>query len=309
MNAYEALHSLTKQERKAMARDYAKVPIAWLYGMHGKPWYEQERRLLLIADAMDGGCEEQSRAAIAKLDEVTRDYAARFGKESAGRYGSIREDTVGSFINASYGAFGDRRVLWHRFATWVALRSITSHPKYKAVRASYQHIAALSLGFPTITAARNSGHDLSPNRAIYRQVQRSIRAFRDVGLVLVWRTKGYRDNWYSYLLSNPEQAYQIAAQRAHEKASRQAAQKLIQRQASEPLVITQTAAVAIYSDVEPIGWHDTALRQIPTGVRITATERIGNREYVMLTRCNATQQKTARAKLHTVVGNHVRCGT
>ena len=300
MNTYEALHMLTKPARKKMAAEYVSIPIAWLYDAHGSE--QQHQRLQLIVSALD-----KDSNALAQLDRVTHDYVSRFGSKL--RYGSIRRDTLATLTNGSHEVFGSRRVAWHRFASWVALRAITSHAKYKAVRASYQHIAALSLGFPTITAAINSGYDLSPNRAIYRRVQRSVSAFRTARMVLAWQQKGYRANWYSYLLSDPNAAYEIASQRAHDKANRQHTQKLIRRAASVPITITQTAAVAIYNDVQSMGWHDTALRQIPVGVHVTATERIGNREYVMLTRCNATDLTTVRARLHAVIGKHVQSGT
>jgi hypothetical protein len=299
-NTYEALHKLTRSERKKMAADYVNIPIAWLFDMHGKTWEEQHQRLQLIVSALD-----KDINALAQLDKLTSMYALRFGDKL--RYGSIRRDTVDSFIG-SYGAFGSQRVQWQRFATWVALRAITNHPKYKALRASYRHIAALSLGYPTIQDAVDDEYDLSPNRAIYRQVQRGIRAFKNVGLVLVWKQKGYRSNWYSYLLSDPKMAYEIASQRAEKEANKRETQKQIQKEVNKPTVIDQTIAEAIYNDVLSMGWHDTALRQIPVGVPVTATERIGNRQYVMLTRCNATDLTTQRARLHAVVGKYVRTG-
>jgi hypothetical protein len=284
-----------------MAADYVSIPIAWLYDAHGSE--QQHQRLQLIVSALD-----KDSNALAQLDKLTSIYALRFREPL--RYGSIRRDTLNSIIG-SYGAFGSPNrpsVQWQRFATWVALRAITSHPKYKALRASYQHIAALSLGYPRIKDALDDEYDLSPNRAIYRQVQRAIRAFKDVGLVLVWKQKGYRTNWYSYLLSDPKMAYEIASQRAQKEAIKRETQKQIQKDANRPTEIDETIAEAIYNDVQGFGWHDTELRQIPLGVPVTATERIGNRQYVMLTRCNATDLTTQRARLHAVVGKYVRTG-
>lgn len=298
-NVYAMLHTLTKPARKRMAANYVSIPIAWLWDAQGR----ELERLDTIQRAL-----RKDSAALAWLDAHTHRWQSLHGARI--RYGSIQRDMLATLCNGSHDVFGSRRVAWHRFATWVALRAITSHPKHLATRASYQHIAALAMGYPTCAAAQRDGVDLTPHHSHYRRVQRSVAAFRTANMVLVWQQKGYRANWYSYLVSNREHAHAIAKQQATDKLNRQTLRKLIADTATTPLTISTTAAIGIYNEVQDFGWHDTALRAIPTGSHIMATERVGGRTYVRLSRCNATELQQQRSRLHAVIAHHVQsCGT
>lgn len=291
--AASLLHTLTKPARKRMADNYVSIPIPWLWDVQGR----ELERLDIIQRAL-----RKDSAALAWLDALTYRWQSLHGARI--RYGSIQRDMLTTLCNGSHDVFGSRRVAWHRFATWVALRAITSHPKHLATRASYQHIAALSMGYPTCAAAQRDGVDLTAQHSHYRRVQRSVAAFRTAGMVLVWQQKGYRTNWYSYLVTNPEHAHGIAKQQAEDKRNRQTLRKLIADTTGAPLTISTTAAIGIYNEVQDFGWHDTALRAIPTGAHITTTERVGGRTYVRLSRCNATELERERSRLHAIIGRY-----
>ena len=307
-SAADILRRMTKpkegKEGKAhKAAAYFAVHIAWLDCADA----DRTRRLAQIQRAARG-----EATAAAELAKVTEAWQARHGRRT--RFAGVLKSHIDTIGNGCHEVWGDRRTAWHRFASYVALRAVTSRSDRAATRASYAQIAALALGFPTIAAAMEAGHDLTPNRAMYRRTQRAVRACAAAGLVMQWRQKGFRSCWYSYRVSTPDVPRAIAEQQAANKRNLRAVRELIAETATPPRRIEPSQAAAIYTDVRALGWHDVDLITLPResyAHAVTATERIGGRQYVRLTRGTATEFQTARAGLHNAIGRHVlsRCGT
>jgi hypothetical protein len=302
--AYNLLHELTKPMRKGFAKHYTSVSIAWLDCAAG----DEHQRLALIQRAA-----RKDSQALAALDAITAQWEAKHGKRA--RYGSIPLAALDAVGNGAHEVFGNRRSSWQRFATYVALRAVTSHRKYQVMRASYAQIGALSLGFPTIAAAVAAGVDMSAQHSIYRKVQRSIRAFARAGMVLQWQQQGYRTCFYSYRISDATAMQGISAELASNKRNIRMVRELIADVSNQPnAVIAADDAATVYSQVKALGWHDTALLDIPQSAvagLVTATERIAGRKYVRLSRCSATELQHSRNQLHSIVGRYVlsRSGT
>ena len=287
----------------AKAARYVRVPIAWLHGVSHDSRPQQIQRIATIQEAVRG-----NEHALAKLNEITTSWERVHKRRT--RYGSVAIDHIEALGNGTHDVWGDKRTAWARFATYVALRALTSHPKRHAVRASYAQIAALAHGVPKIAIAEAIGIDLAPHHATYRRTQRAIKAFTDSRLVLQWRQAGYRTAFYSYRINSPEIAKAIAADLARAKVERRKGRMMLDAvRAFER--ITDEQAERIEADVSPHGWHDAALTGL-SAEQIEALakdrQRIGGRTYVMLTRTNDTDRRRARSKLIEAVGRHTMHG-
>lgn len=301
--AADVLRRLTRSERSHMAKSYFPVHVAWLQCQE----HERAHRLASIQSAARG----EPRAA-AELAKVTEAWEARYGKRT--RFAGILKSHIDTIGNGVHEVWGDRRNAWSRFAGYVALRAVVSHKSYGAMRASYRQIAALSLGFPTVAAAIDAGHDLTANHGMYRRTQRTVKAIVAAGLVLSWKQSGYRTLWYSLRLATPDVPKAIAREQAATKRNLRLVRELIADVTEAAPRIEPSQAAAIYTDVRALGWHDAELIALPREAyahAVTATEFIGGRRYVRLTRCNATEYQRAKAGLHNAVGRHVlrRYGT
>lgn len=301
--AADVLRRMTRRERSHKAAGYFAVHVAWLQCEE----HERPQRLATIQSAARG--EPQ---AIANLARVTEAWEARHGRRT--RFAGILKSHIDTIGNGVHEVWGNRRNAWSRFAGYVALRAVASHKEYAAMRASYSQIAALSLGFPTVATAIAAGCDLTANHALYRRTQRTVKAVAAAGLVLRWRESGFRTLWYSFRLATPDVPRAIAREQSETKRNLRLVRELIAETAPTAPRIEPSQAAAIYTDVRALGWHDADLITMPRESYahiITATEYIGGRRYVRLTRCNATEYHRAKAALHNAVGRHVlsRCGT
>jgi len=309
-NALNILANLTKAARQSKARKggaphrehYFAVHVAWL----DCPEHGRTQRLALIQRAA-----RKEPDALRALDAVTQAWEAKHGKRT--RFGSIQLSHLDSVGNGTSDVFGNKRVAWQRFAVWVALRALTSSPKFQATRASIRQIAALANGFPTIAAATADGLTIETNHAEYRRTQRAIGAFMRANMVLSFRTKGYRTAWYSYRLSTPEMPRAIALEQAEQKRTVRVVRELIadiETHATKRL--TNEDAAAIYDEVKPHGWHDVDLlspemRQAIAG-NVKFTRTMAGRTYVRLTKSSAAELEREHRALIATVGRHVmRC--
>lgn len=301
--AVDVLRRLTRGERSHKAAGYFAVHVAWLQCQE----HERAHRLACIQSAARG-----EAGAIKTLAMVTESWEAKHGRRT--RFAGILKSHIDTIGNGVHEVWGDRRNAWNRFAGYVALRAVASHKAYAAMRASYAQIAALSLGFPTVAAAMDAGHDLTANRGLYRRTQRTVKAIAAAGLVLRWKQSGYRTLWYSFRLATPDVPKAIAREQAATKQNLKLVRELIADVSPTAQRIEPSQAAAIYTDVRALGWHDAELITLPREAyahAVTATEFIGGRRYVRLTRCNATEYQRAKAGLHNAVGRHVLrwCGT
>ena len=295
--AHRLLQTLTRGANKRKAGAYYHVHIAWLDCKAD----EQAERLALIQRAAREDVE-----ARAHLDGITEAWQQKYGRRT--RYGSVLRAHLDGIGNGVHDVWGNRRTAWQRFAVYVALRACTSHAKYQAQRASYAQIGALSLGYPTIAAATAAGCDTGANKGLYRRVQRSVHAISRAGLVLQFRQQGYRTAWYSYRLSTPDVAKSIAAEQAINKRNISVVRQLISDIGSAQRIEPSQAA-SIYADVKNIGWHDAELITLPrehVAKLVTATECIGGRRYVRLTRTTKHDYQHAIAQLHGAIGRHLQ---
>lgn len=295
--AHRLLQTLTRGANKHKAGAYYHVHIAWLDCKAD----EQAKRLALIQRAA-----REDAEARAQLDGITEAWQRKYGRRT--RYGSVLRAHLDGIGNGVHDVWGNRRTAWQRFAVYVALRACTSHAKYQAQRASYAQIGALSLGYPTIAAATAAGCDTGANKGLYRRVQRSVHAISRAGLVLQFRQQGYRTAWYSYRLSTPDVAKSIAAEQAINKRNISVVRQLISDIGSAQRIEPSQAA-SIYADVKNIGWHDAELITLPrehVAKLVTATECIGGRRYVRLTRTTQHDYQHAIAQLHGAIGRHLQ---
>lgn len=289
----------TKQQRAKKAHYFA-VQIAWL----DCPEDSRLDRLQLIQRAS-----RADTAALRALDEITRLWQSKHGTRS--RYGSVQRSHIDSVCNGSAEVFGCARSGWQRFASWVALRAITSSKRYQAARASIKHVAALAHGMPTVAAAIANGVDLTANHGAYRRTQRALRMFAAHNMVKQWRASGWRTNWYSYRLSTPHIPEAIVTAQAQRKRNIAIVKTLIADVESQR-ALTASEAAEVYGKVKPSGWHDIAL--VPEAMRtsiapnIKYSKTVGGRQYVRLTLCSPTELRQAENLLLSTVGGYVmRC--
>jgi len=302
----EALQRLARKgdakRQREIASQYFAVHIAWL----DCPEHGRTQRLALIQRAA-----RKEPDAIRALDAVTKAWEAKHGTRT--RFGSMQLAHVDTVGNGTSDVFGNTRVAWQRFATWTALRALTSSPKYQAARASIRQITALAHGFPTIAAAQAAGLTIETNHGEYRRTQRALRAFMAANMVLSFRTTGYRTAWYSYRLSTPEIPKAIAREQAEQKRTVRVVRELIADvEAHATRRLTNEDAAAIYDEVKAHGWHDVDLlapemrKAIAGSVQFTRT--MAGRTYIRLTRSSAAELERQQRALIVAVGRHVmRC--